>query len=245
MEDQNSKSKIPNPTSNAFWMPKAGHRPDEYEDAFAAHIGEDGSVRAAVADGATESAYARSWARQLVQGCVRAGVVSTADVAAQLTAWRAAWREAVAQRTTDAAWYAAIKADEGAYATLLSLTVTPDGRWRAGAVGDSCLLHLREGTLHTAWPLEASDQFTHQPALIASRADAPVPELLEQSGACQPGDTLLLVTDALASWLLQTDPARALAWTERSFRDEVRAARDDSTLRNDDVTALILTWTAA
>ncbi|NBC19174.1 MAG: hypothetical protein GVY18_17865 [Bacteroidetes bacterium] len=232
------------PTSTTFWLPKAGHRADEYEDAVAVSAGAFPAY-AAIADGATESAFARRWAQLLVRGSVEAQVASASALAAQLPAWQTAWRTAVAERTTEAPWYAAAKAEEGAYAALLTLMVTADGRWRAVAVGDCCLLHLRGEALHAAWPLDDPDQFTHRPDLLASQPAAPRPPMREHEGAWQAGDALVLATDALAAWLLATDPTRALGWTDASFRDAVTAARDDGALRNDDVTALILALPAA
>jgi hypothetical protein len=49
----------------AFWLPKAGNSADEYEDAFDYSLAER---RFAIADGATESSFAKRWARSLVQG---------------------------------------------------------------------------------------------------------------------------------------------------------------------------------
>src|SRR5271166_2476342 len=48
----------------AFAVPRAGHTCAEFEDAFA---GDPHSRRFAVADGASESAFAAAWARLLVE----------------------------------------------------------------------------------------------------------------------------------------------------------------------------------
>ncbi len=56
----------------SFWLPKAGNSPEEYEDAsrvvYPQRIGASGrrTARVAVADGASESAFAREWANVLV-----------------------------------------------------------------------------------------------------------------------------------------------------------------------------------
>ncbi|PSQ69788.1 MAG: hypothetical protein BRD29_00935 [Bacteroidetes bacterium QH_2_67_10] len=48
----------------AFWAPKGGAGVEEYEDAFS--VSESSApFRTAVADGATEAAFARRWARFL------------------------------------------------------------------------------------------------------------------------------------------------------------------------------------
>ncbi|HXG08313.1 MAG TPA: hypothetical protein VNK04_00840, partial [Gemmataceae bacterium] len=53
-----------------FWVPKQGHHEEEYEDAVWPPEPRDypaADVHLAIADGATESSYARDWARLLVQ----------------------------------------------------------------------------------------------------------------------------------------------------------------------------------
>src|SRR5580693_7202489 len=52
----------------AIWLPKRGNQAEEYEDAFA---GDGETGRFAVADGASETSFAASWARLLVTGYVR------------------------------------------------------------------------------------------------------------------------------------------------------------------------------
>lgn len=224
-------------TIRTFWLPKAGHREAEYEDAWAVT---ETPLHAAVADGATESAFARSWAERLVQGAVDHGVTDEEALQQRLPAWRADWAEAVAARTTVLPWYAAAKAEQGAFAALLSLGVEPDGTWQAVAVGDCCLLHLRDDSLSAAWPLDDPAAFSHRPALLASVPTEDDPAVETTTGTWRPGDAFLLASDALAAWLLATGPAAALDWTDDAFREQVEAARADGTLRNDDVTLVLL-----
>src|SRR4051794_29142331 len=54
----------------ALRLPKRGHTPEEYEDAFAA---DPALGRFAVADGASESSFAGQWARLLAEGFVAPG----------------------------------------------------------------------------------------------------------------------------------------------------------------------------
>src|SRR6266568_755912 len=48
----------------AWWAPKAGNAADEYEDAYAV---EPAALRYAVADGASETSFAKQWAELLVE----------------------------------------------------------------------------------------------------------------------------------------------------------------------------------
>jgi len=54
---------------NFFFEPKSGNEFAEYEDAFwVRRVDGDGTLRLAVADGATETSFARPWAELLVRG---------------------------------------------------------------------------------------------------------------------------------------------------------------------------------
>ena len=246
---------MPMPTvhSRTLAVPKAGAEADEYEDA--AHTRADGGpVRAAVADGATESIFAADWARILVQAVTR-GPITPAALREGIPDWRRAWAARRDEQAATAPWYVQAKADDGAFATLLGLEVHADGRWRAAAVGDCVLFHLRGAQLERSWPVSAPDAFTDRPALLCSRPhpEASVPERLRTtSGEWRRGDAFLLATDAVAAWLLRAHeqpeasltPAAARTWSAGAFREAVAAARTDGTLRNDDSTLLVLEWPA-
>ncbi len=227
------------PSATAWWAPKSGHTANEYEDAFA--VGPD-AFRLAVADGASETSFARQWAELLVRG-----FVEEAPRAVELQDWiaplRAAWREAHEGRAT--AWYAEAKARDGAFSSLLGLVIE-GGRWRALAVGDSCLFVVRAGKLARAFPFERAEQFSNRPVLLSSVARANgdlAGETSVDEGDLQAGDQLLLMTDALAHWFvveagLGRRPWAALAklTTEEQFTALVEVLRAGRALRNDDVT---------
>ncbi|PSQ80130.1 MAG: hypothetical protein BRD46_04950 [Bacteroidetes bacterium QS_8_68_15] len=251
--------------ARVFWMPKGGSSAEEYEDAFA--VSEERAAgapfRAAVADGATEAAFARRWARLLADGFAEHGpaAVRSHD---EWPALQEKWRASVAAQAEALPWYGAEKAAAGAFAALLGLELFPEtgppdlpssgptgGAWRAVSVGDANLFHLRDGETVRAWPREDPEDFGSRPALLPSRADAETPTLRRTEGRYQPGDAFALATDAAAAWLLRcetsapgarTDPARALTWDdEAAFAEAVRAARDEGALDNDDTTVLCVT----
>jgi len=213
-------------------LPKRGHREEEYEDAAAGPVAVPGGARAAVTDGATESAFSGEWARALAEAAARLPLAEAVEEA----------RAAVANARTPPEglpWYAALKAEEGAHATALALTVRADGTWAAEAVGDAALLHLRGGRLLFAWPLADPAAYGSHPALLSSLADAPLPPIEAASGAWERGDRLLLATDALAAFLLAHDAAAACGHSAEMFARWVEDARGRG-LRNDDVTIVEL-----
>lgn len=228
----------PSIRSQILAEPRAGTTPDDYEDA-AALEGGDWPVRGAVADGATESVFAGPWARALTRHLVARSDASPEAFVEAVTEARAEWRATVADRIRDRPWYVQAKVSEGAFAAAIGLILREDGGWRATAVGDCELFHLRRGEIQRAWPVTDPEAFTNRPSLVSSHPDRPVPGPRTASGRWAPGDRFLLATDAVAAWLLRTGPG-PLEPDEQAFRAAVRAARERGTLRNDDATLLVL-----
>jgi hypothetical protein len=238
----------PPPRWCALSVPKHGHTVSEYEDASAA---DPAAGRFAVADGASESAFAGLWARLLVEGFLAAD--RPRDLPPWLGGARRRWSEAVTG--TDVPWYVEMKRAEGAFATLLGLVVRPPapgrpGRWRAVAVGDSCLALVRDGRHAKAFPLARSADFGNEPRLVGSRAGGRV-EPQYGEGPLLAGDRLLLMTDALAQWFLSTHERGACPWAavapllsadqpRSAFAAWVEELRRRDGLRDDDVTLLVI-----
>lgn len=218
-------------------VPKAGHTAEEYEDAAAGPAAvADGTVRAAVADGATESAFAGLWARTLVEGFVEADATLAETFGEFVHRTRRTFGDRVAEREAGLAWYASAKAEEGAHAAFLGFVIYPSGAWRAVAVGDCCLFHLREGELLEAWPLDDPGAFDNRPALVGSRFDGAEPDVQTTSGAWADGDRIVLATDALAAYLLGNEALPEVFEDVEAFVAEARA----DGMRNDDVTLVEL-----
>lgn len=234
------------PLRRAFSVPKGGHALHENEDAAAGPSEQDGVLRAAVADGATEGVFSGVWARALAEAALH-----DPDPARAVAAARAAFEAAVAPRRAALPWYAAAQAEAGANAAVIAIELklpTGGGAWRAWAVGDACLLHLRaeEGgrlRLATAWPLDDPAAFGARPRLVRSAGPLPAPE--HAAGTWQPGDAFVLATDALAAHLLATDVAAALRPDSPDAFDRFVADARAGGLRNDDATLLVLAPTPA
>ncbi|OAI51392.1 hypothetical protein AYO44_00870 [Planctomycetaceae bacterium SCGC AG-212-F19] len=237
----------------AFALPKRGHKAEEYEDAYAgdARVG-----RFAVADGASESSFANRWARLLVDAFVQAEKEGEGE-------WH--WLERPQQRWAaevdgqQLAWYAEEKRDMGAHATLLGVTLRPaergpGGKWKAVAVGDSCLFQVRGDALLHAFPLTSSASFGNQPALLCSRprgGKVVLPRPKVEWGEWKPGDQFFLLTDAIAQWFLRRHEARLKPWVSLAKRLReakpdaalgalVEKLRDEDAMRNDDVTIVTI-----
>src|ERR1700676_1441296 len=116
------------PRWNVFCLPKRGNAEDEYEDAWAA---DPARGRFAVADGASESSFAGRWAQLLTGAFLEAA--RPADVADWVNGPRRGWAAEV--MGLELPWYAEMKREQGAFATLLGLGVRPPEPDRAGKGG--------------------------------------------------------------------------------------------------------------
>ncbi|HEY9772927.1 MAG TPA: hypothetical protein V6C81_03855 [Planktothrix sp.] len=233
--------------STAFWLPKKGNAPDEYEDAvFPSESFDSDSIaefKCAVADGATETSFAGLWAKLLVEGyCGHLDIHQL----------RQEWNDQVHEKSL--AWYAEQKVNSGAFAALVGLTISADSSWKADAIGDSCLMQTRDNKILFSFPILLADDFNNSPFLLSTSlsdatGDTGLPE--SKKGEWQPGDVFLLMSDALAHWTLKRneDHGDALTWIDQltdnesfeAFTDLERSTLDKDgrpLMRNDDVTLL-------
>lgn len=238
---------------NTLWLPKKGNTNEEYEDAASPFEPVERELtdafRCAVADGATETSFSALWAKLLVDGYI---------TGANRNDLKVRWQESLA--TKQLAWYAEQKAESGAYAALLGLTLQPGesgGTWEAEAIGDCCMFLVRDGKVVHMFPLTESEQFNNSPVLLSSNSEgdaASEEKLVKASGDWQSGDVFYLMTDAIARWAYkrQEDYSDAAVWLKsmnaqkdiEDFAEVQRALTDAETrplLRNDDVTLMRLT----
>ena len=242
--------------SQGFWLPKAGSSEEDYEDAIAI-----GPRAVAIADGATESSFARAWARALTEGFACDPLSSRPDLTELLDRvgpLQQQWHAGIAWDRLP--WFAEDKARSGAFAALLTLRFeepdtkeeaagsAPERRWHALAVGDTCLFQIRADALYLAFPLAESAAFDSTPLLVSSNPTRNLhvwdhAQLLD--GVFKEGDMLLLMTDALAKWFLCEAEIGNKPWQTLSgltdqaeFGELTAALRAAHRLKNDD-TSLI------
>lgn len=225
----------------AHHAPKAGNSEAEYEDAYRTT-----ETRVVVADGASESLLAGRWAGLLTDVFAAAPdsvCTEPGRFAAAASEAAGAWADVVAgyvaereERGKPLRWYERPGLARGAFATLLAVAVD-DAGWRAAAVGDTCLFHVRDGVLLTAFPLDDPEAFGTAPPLLGSRDLDPAlvaERVCLASGELGPGDVLYACTDALAAWVLAQDaPWETLDTAGLTWLDAERAAER---MANDDVT---------
>lgn len=242
--------------AEAFSLPKAGNTPEEYEDAFWPRKSIDRSVpkfRCAIADGATATSFSGLWARTLVRAYCRGHLSGGKTLLKRLASLQQQWKAAVGQKPLP--WYAEEKLRQGAFSSLLGLTIRGEQgaeqlQWDALAVGDSCLFQIRKDKVITKFPLTCSDQFTDRPALLSSNPmsnDRLADHIHPASGQWHEGDAFYLMTDAIACWFLRAIERGDAPWTmipdlgtedSLNLKEWIACLREEGRLSNDDVTIL-------
>ncbi|HYV37350.1 MAG TPA: hypothetical protein VE988_16700 [Gemmataceae bacterium] len=231
---------LPALTWQAFTAPKAGGSRAEFEDAVAADAA---SGRFAVADGASESAFAATWADLLVEDYLK----KPQRWVTWLPLVRQRWQELC--HKTELPWYLEEKIAEGAYAAFLAVAFQNQTQWQAKAIGDCCLFHVRDNRVLRAFPLERSQDFGSRPTLLCSRfhAEHQPAKCLRLRSDWREHDCLIMATDALALWFLLQVEAGKMPWTtclrlenQQQFVDWLKQMRDAKKIRNDDTTLLVI-----
>ena len=248
----------------AWWLQKGGYQPDEYEDAYRiTDPTEDGPLRVAVADGATGATFSAQWAKILCEDYA-SGRLTYESLEARLPLLSAQWRRGVEAQPLP--WYAQAKVDAGgSHAALLGLTVSPaTGYYHALAVGDCTLVHLRQIGVDTdtirviaSFPYTRFSDFSDSPPLLGTQYNTMqhiLSHTVVQQGTMESGDTLLLMTDALAAWFLREIEKKRSPWqwleplkSNRKGSDQltqwVQDMRDSHRLKNDDITVVSVSFT--
>jgi hypothetical protein len=207
-------------------LPKLDHDASECEDAIAFDIH---TARFAVTDGATEAFSAREWASKLAEHWVRNESTLTLEefrkwVATEGRELHDSWNGLTLS------WYSEEKARTGSFAAFVGIeldlkTATPS--WRAIALGDACLIHCRGGALLNSLPLSRSESFNSAPVLVASNSalhESTMQSVVVDSGNCENGDVLLLMSDGAAAWCLRR-------FEDGVFDADFLTAKDDEELR--------------
>jgi hypothetical protein len=237
-----------------FLLPKEGQTLAECEDAVGVNVG---ARVFAVADGATEAFDARRWAARLVCEWTREAAAPVelesfrAWLAEQGERFQAAWG------VEQLAWYAEEKRSAGSFAAFVGLRFETDAvgalRWRAVALGDSCLAQMRGGQIVAALPIESHESFNWMPPLAPTAGalrEAALKRAVFRAGRAEVGDVFFLLTDAVAAWFLQSHAegrarvkefdSLAASSENEALAELLRGERRAGRLKDDDVAVIRL-----
>lgn len=260
------------PVVNVFGIAKLGNAAEEYEDAVSSS---SEGRRFAIADGATQTSFADRWSQIVSLEFIMNPPAEEPTVHRWMN-WlqplQEAWSSGIPWDTLP--WFAMEKARTGACTTLLALEFKANEdrarpspnrwrrllgvsspaamNWRAEAVGDSCLFHVRNDELICSFPLSRPAEFSHSPVLITTNPEhnrLVCDHLKIREGGCESGDVFFLMTDALAKWFLQRNIVGEKPWQllqqlddETLFKQFVIEQREAGRIENDDTTLMIIRW---
>jgi len=239
-----------------FWTQKNGNSETDYEDAFWPKTGAFNEevkkpIRIAIGDGATESSFSGTWAKLLTRNFAKDKFLRDSDepLLCELSSLRRRWKRTVQLKPLP--WYAEEKLQAGAFSSILGLTIRPTKKgvfWNSVSVGDSCLFMIHNNKLKESYPITESASFNSRPYLLSSiRIEAEEDELNLSfaDGKIESGDTLYLLTDALAQWFLKEHEQGNKPWerlneftNQQEFIDWISEIRTSKSIRNDDVTSV-------
>ncbi len=235
---------------------------EDYEDASASKCNDQleiQSVYAAIADGATESAFAADWAKIFVRAYVKEPFTNIPDLQLRTEQLSKRWQSIVQRRPLP--WFAEEKVRMGAFSTLLGVQIVEDsknanqtGNWSAIVIGDSCLFQVRGNSLIESFPISRPSDFGNAPTLLSSNLSKNKTvwnKVTLKSADWRAGDMFLLLTDALALWFLSQHELNEHPWKiligfvednnpAESFTAWVEKERASSKLKNDDVTLVCI-----
>jgi hypothetical protein len=255
-----------------FSEAKDGNAPDEWQDGASGGVAGDatGMARFIVVDGATGSFDPVRWVDQLVtsfvpppgpRGAGHAGPRPPGLEPAAMRAWFAQMQD---QWAADVPAFDSIIEERkfrevGSFATFLGFEITglagPDPRWRAVALGDTVLFHVRADRLIATFPPMRPGDFGSRPAgvhTLRSSLDGMTERLLAGDGVLADGDFLFAATDAMAEWILRAAARdEAKVWQTlaglvhpdvfaRLVSDQRKEQDAAKRMKNDDVTLMRL-----
>lgn len=241
-------------TYNSISLPKQGNLVSENEDNILkpskSDLEIDNLVYFAISDGATESSFSREWSDILVcsytdKSYNKGNLSETIRLASET------WKARTLSR--DLPWYAEQKAEIGAFATFLGVTINREERsFESIAIGDCTLFHVRNDEMIFSFPITSGDDFDNTPNLIASNEKYQTEfekTVTYSNRSVLPNDCIILATDAIALWIFKQQGSGIRPWRRLSnlldnyksdFENWLNNERKANKIKNDDVSLIII-----
>ena len=230
-----------------LWHPK-GVADGYYEDATAFDLQ---GRRFAIADGVSSAIFSDIWAKILVDAAVEGDIPldDTEAMVKWLTPLRAQWKKLLPETMNH--WQEIkLRETRGSHSTLLGVNVIDNKGeiyFESYSIGDCCMFVFRDGKLQASFPGEDAAFFGLNPtSLPSSRIPRERHQAEHYRGSLEVGDSVVLASDAIASWMfkqLEAGKDVDLEFFERieslQWSEWVRDSRIEKRMRVDDVTLLM------
>ena len=240
-----------------LYAPKIKETERDYQDHFAFRVPPTTNltVTAAIADGATDSAFAARWAQELTQLFVESTPINDEGNLSDISEWlkpaQDAWNDSVPWDRVP--WHGIDKARRGAIATFLGLTIksADDGQLKVQsiAVGDCELIIIdSQDQMTMKFPVKKASEFNNRPDLICSnpKGNQALDTLVKRTTASiSLHDRVILTTDAMAEWLLREESSPTICrqisqMDNTEFAAWLESERNCGRIKNDDTTIAII-----
>jgi hypothetical protein len=236
-------------------MSKLGNKESECEDSISFNLKKK---RFAIADGASSSMFSDVWASCLTSNVIDLETdlfTNASDLFhILLPIAREEWYSRV--EWNNLKWFQTNKSFQGSYSTLLYLEIKRIEErylYRALCVGDSCMFVLGPGGTFYSFPYKKASQFNNSPKLIwtgrktqTNNLDKLLPDFVTTGGYITEKNEIILATDALSKWLIETHNfsiLRDLVVNDSGMRDYLSNEIDAKRMRNDDISLIYLSFT--
>lgn len=193
-------------TCSHISISKIGNSIDENEDNILVpspfEIENEQIIRFAISDGATESSFSKEWSELLVS-CYKDLPFDIINLPSTIDLISKSWHSRI--NAIDLPWYAAQKAEIGAFATFLGLLLDlHQNRLEAIAIGDCTMFVIREDKLFATFPIDKIDDYGNTPHLFATNNRYQTDFLnsvFYYEEKIHFNDLIILASDALAIWI--------------------------------------------
>lgn len=239
-------------------IPKQGNSEQECEDCISIKATKEHNkklrLRVAIADGATESSFAKEWSNLLTKSFDKFKLPLKETLLNKLSDLRK--KQEVLLKDKELPWYAQEKAENGAFSAFLGIRIDlVNHNYEAIAIGDCCLFHVRNEVLINQFPVKNSSDFGNNPYLISSKPNKNADldnYLIEEKGDLSKGDLLFLMSDALAHWFMKNNELNEHPWNillglkgktkeeKQKFNSWLTERRATKEIKNDDVVLAII-----
>jgi serine/threonine protein phosphatase PrpC len=236
-------------------LPKLGNLAAENEDNILkpsdSEIKSNALARFAISDGATDASFSKEWSELLVSA-YKDKSFDKIHLPETIKTISKTWQSSV--DIIKLPWYAQQKAENGAFATFLGLTINREENvFDIVAIGDCTLFQIRNGDLVFSFPVTSVEDFNNTPNLIASNEKYQTDfenKVVYHNGNIRPNDIIILATDALAVWILKQKHRNKKIrknlieqfekHDEKTFEEWLNKKRATNRIKNDDVTLLMI-----
>lgn len=244
-------------TCSHISISKIGNSIDENEDNILVsspfEIENEQIIRFAISDGATESSFSKEWSDLLVS-CYKDLPFDIINLPSTIELISKSWNSRI--NAIDLPWYAAQKAEIGAFATFLGLSLDlHQNRFEAVAIGDCTMFVIRNDELFETFPINKIDDYGNTPNLFSTNHQYQTDYLnsvFYYDDQIHFNDLFILATDALAAWIFKSTIAGEKPWI--NFTTMLDDANESNTefeywtinkiknneIKNDDISLVII-----